>query len=177
MQAPAVLSRSRLSPRWVLAAGLGLATLAAAGAARADNVQWSLGISAPGVSLAVSEGGHRHAPRVVVAPPVYVQPAPVYVQPAPVYTRPAPVYVRPAPVFVQPPVVVHQPPVWVAQGYGHGHYRDRNHDGIPDRWQYRDRNHDGVPDRFQYRDRNRDGIPDHRQDWNRDGRPDWQMHR
>ena len=67
MQAPAVLSRSRLSPRWVLAAGLGLATLAAAGAARADNVQWSLGISAPGVSLAVSEGGHRHAPRVVVA--------------------------------------------------------------------------------------------------------------
>ena len=74
------------------AALLGLAALAIAPAARADNVYWSIGITS-GVPL-------RPAP-------VYVQPAPVYVQPAPVYAPP-PMYVYPQPVYT-PPRVVYTP--------------------------------------------------------------------
>jgi hypothetical protein len=53
--------------------------------------------------------------------------------------------------------------------------RDRNRDGIPDRYEYRggDRDHDGVPDRYERPhggrgDRDHDGVPN-RYDHDRDG--------
>ena len=49
-------------------------------------------------------------------------------------------------------------------------YRDRDRDGIPDRWEHRgrrwDEDHDGVPNRYD-RDRDGDGVPNR---W--DARPD-----
>lgn len=82
------------------AAVLAVATIGLAGAAHADNLTWSLGLSSPGVVVGVSN-----------AQPVYVQPQPVYVQPRPVYVQPRPVYVQPQVVYVQPaPQVVY--PGW-----------------------------------------------------------------
>ncbi|GAB2837979.1 hypothetical protein GCM10027277_01030 [Pseudoduganella ginsengisoli] len=50
-------------------------------------------------------------------------------------------------------------------------YNDRDHDGIPDRYERRghgrDRDHDGIPDRYD-RDRDNDGVPN-RYDHDRDG--------
>jgi hypothetical protein len=79
----------------VVAAGVALAALGMAGAAQADNVYWSVGVSSPGVNVGVANG-----------PPVYQQEyEPVYVQPRPVYRRAPPqvVYVQPEPVYVAPP--------------------------------------------------------------------------
>src|ERR1035437_5081682 len=60
---------------------LALAAMSFAGSAHArDNVFWSVGVGAPGVSLNVGNAG------------VYMQAQPVYVQPAPVYYQPQPVY-------------------------------------------------------------------------------------
>jgi hypothetical protein len=90
----------------------------------------------------------------VNAPYGYVRPAPVYVQPQPVYVQPRPVYVQPRTVY-----------------FGHdrrwerrGPYGDRDHDGIPNRFDldprhndarvahrragWGDRDHDGVLNRF-----------------------------
>src|SRR5674476_1563672 len=67
---------------------LALAAMSFAGSAHArDNVFWSVGVGAPGVSLNVGNAG------------VYMQPQPVYVQPAPVYYQPSPVYYQPQPVY------------------------------------------------------------------------------
>ena len=83
-------------------------TLGASGAAQAqDDVYWSIGMSAPGMQVGVS-----NAPTVVVRPPMYVLPPPVYV-PRVVYESPREVYYRQA-----------QP---VYYGYGRREYRD--HDG------------------------------------------------
>jgi hypothetical protein len=53
-----------------------------------------------------------------------------------------------------------------------GRGRDRDHDGVPDRFEHgRDRDHDGVPDRLEHngrRDQDRDGVPN-RRDYDRDG--------
>lgn len=110
---------------------LGVAALAGAGAAQArDDVFWSIGVASPGVQLGVSN-----------ARPVYVQPAPVYVQPAPVVAYPAPVVVRP-PIYsytqVSPPVVVgYYPPPPPRRHHFHHRGWDRNHNGVPDRYEYR----------------------------------------
>lgn len=121
--------------RWARTAAvwaLGAATLAAAGAAQArEDVFWSIGLASPGVQLAVG-----NAPAVVVHPrPVVVQAAPVvYAQPAPVWVRPAPVRVVPAPVAVVYPMhgQAHHP-----RWHGHRRGHDRNHNGVPDRFEYR----------------------------------------
>ena len=64
----------RPGARAALAAAVGVAALAAAGAAQAGgNVYWSVGVAAPGVQVGVA-----NAPPVYAAAPVYVQPAPVY---------------------------------------------------------------------------------------------------
>jgi hypothetical protein len=92
------------------AAVLAVATLGMTGAARADNLTWSLGLSSPGVVVGVSN-----------AQPVYVQPQRVYVQPQPVYVQPQVVYrQQPQVVYVQPaPQVVY--PGWRHHGHrGHG---------------------------------------------------------
>lgn len=94
----------------LLAAG----ALGATGVAQARNdVFWSVGVGAPGVSVGVGN-----------APPVYVAPQPVYVAPQPVYVRPRPVYVAP-PAYYAPPRVVYRP----APGYYYGppgHWRHRH---------------------------------------------------
>lgn len=90
------------------AASVALLTLAASSAAHADNVYWSVGLSSPGVQVALT------SPQpVYVQHPVYVQQQPVYVQPQVVYQQPHPVHVQPravyhvqaAPVYVAPRVV------------------------------------------------------------------------
>ena len=91
-------------------ATVGLAALAAAGAAQAgSNVYWSVGVAAPGIQVGVAS-----APPVVAAAPVFVQPAPVWVQPAPVVYR-APRVVVPAPVVYRP-----VPRGWVRHHHPHG---------------------------------------------------------
>jgi hypothetical protein len=76
----------------LVSAATSLLALASVGAAQAQDVYWSVGMSSPGVHVGVSS-----ALPVRVAPPVYFQPRPFYVAPRPV------VYVRPLPVFVPPP--------------------------------------------------------------------------
>ncbi len=112
--------------RIAVIAALACGALFSTGAARASNVHWSVGISAPlypgEVSTVISNGRH-YAP-----PPVYVRPAPVY------YYAPPPVYYHPAPVVVPR----YGPP-------HHGYWHHRHHDRWNDRHGgWRDgRGHDG----------------------------------
>lgn len=100
-----------------LAAAGAVATLALLGAASASaQVNWSVGVSVPGV---------------VVNEPAYYPPAPVYVQPAPRYYQPAPppVYYRapvpayaPAPVYYEP--AYREGPRFDRRDWGRDHHRD-----------------------------------------------------
>ena len=123
-----------LNPLSSLRAAAAVLSLAAAGAAQAGDIHWSIGVhAAPGVTIGV--GNSR--PVVVAQAPVVVYPAPVVTHrppvvyaPAPVYVRPAPVYVRPAPVVYAPPVVYVHPkhrPLGHAHGW-HRHGRGHDHD-------------------------------------------------
>jgi hypothetical protein len=134
--------------------------LGAAGAAQArgPEVQWSVTIGTPVITL----------PAPVVLPPVAYYPAPA----------PAPVVVVPAP----------RPVYWPHGGYRDPRHWDADGDGIPNRHDrvynpWWDRNGNGVPDRREWRhgphgDRDRDGIPnrhdrrDDRHDDRRDDRHD-----
>lgn len=98
--------------KWAGAAALGGVALFAASTASAQ-VNWSVGVHAPGISVGVAN-----------PPPVYYAPPPVYYQPPPVYYRPPPVYYRPAPVYYGPPPAYYGPP----RGY-YGPPRHRHHDG------------------------------------------------
>lgn len=110
---------------------------------------------------------------VPIGVPIYQQHQPVYAPAYPVYTRPVPIYTRPVPVYAQPQ---YQQPT----------RRDRDGDGIPNRYDrvYNprwDRDGDGIPNRHDraYNPRSdRGGVPtryDHvRNDRDRDGIPDWQ---
>lgn len=104
-----------------------------AGAAKAGEVNWTIGVNAPlgnGASIGtVFSNGY--------GAPVYVAPAPVVYAPPPViYARPAVVY-APAPVIYAPPVyaprrVVVGGPVWVSGRWlpsTRYHHGDRGHDG------------------------------------------------
>jgi hypothetical protein len=74
-------------------------------------------------------------------PGIYLPPPP------PVYVQPRPVYVQPAPVYVQPQ------PYYVEQEYRD--YRHRGHWGHRHGYRgYRDRDGDGVPNRFDRRPNN-----------------------
>lgn len=74
-------------------ATLAVAALGFAGSAQArDDVYWSVGVGAPGVSLNVGNAG-----------PMYMQPEPIYYQPAPIYYRPRAVYVQPQAVYYDRP--------------------------------------------------------------------------
>ena len=156
----------------LIAALATVATLMAAGAAHAGgNVQWSVGIDLPNVATVISNFPLPPLPRVVVreqAPVIYA-PAPVVYEPAPrvVYERPVVRYEQPVVVYRPVPVVYerdrdcdeHGVPLrrdnrWHgARGYG-----DRDHDGIPNRYDrvdnryYGDQNRNGVPDRYEARD-------------------------
>ena len=108
------------------------ATLAAAalalvaGSAQARDVNWSLGVSAPGVVVGVNQG--YPYPMVVAPAAVYAPPPP---PPRPVYYAPPP----PAYYAPPPPAYYYGPPPrhghhhhhrdWDGRGYGHGRgYRD-----------------------------------------------------
>ena len=131
------------------AATLALAALGMTGAAQADNVFWSIGLSSPGVQLGVANA----LPVMVVQQPVYSQPYPVYSQPYPVYSQPRPVYVVPRPVvYVQgPPVFVSQPQYiqtdWNYRGHGRK-WKNERHDGDRDhdRGRHGGRGHDRDDD-------------------------------
>jgi hypothetical protein len=80
-----------------------------------------------------------------------------------------PGYVYSAPVWFQERGRWQMRPAgWARGGPDHfdGHRGDRDHDGVPDRFERPrsgDRDHDGVPDRFERprgdRDRDHDGVP------------------
>jgi hypothetical protein len=71
-----------------------------------------------------------------------------------------------------------RPAAWSAYGGGYDRgYRDRDRDGIPDRYEVRrgyDRDRDGIPDRYEHGrrggrgDQDHDGVPN-RYDRDRDG--------
>ncbi len=96
-------STRRTRYRWLLAIGTA-AALFGGTAARASDVHWSIGISAP---------IHHHGAvgTVISSGPGYYG----HAVPAPVYYGPPAYVVRPA------PVVVHR------GGYGHGYGHDRRH--------------------------------------------------
>ncbi|AVS62599.1 hypothetical protein C8241_13660 [Paracidovorax avenae] len=113
------MTKSRSFAAIAAAAGVGLALLAASGAAQARDVYWSIGVNSPGVSVGVGAG-----PGVIYSPPVtYVAPPPVY------YSPPAPVYYAPPPVAYMPPprpVYYAPPPPPVVYG-GYGYYNRPPH--------------------------------------------------
>ena len=82
------MTKTRSIQAMAAAAGVALALLTGAGAAQARDVNWSIGVNSPGVSVGVSNGyGY----------PVYVAPPPVYVAPRPIYYAPPPPRVYYAP--------------------------------------------------------------------------------
>lgn len=93
--------------KWATAVALGGTALLAAHTAQAQ-VNWSVGVHAPGISVGVANPA-----------PVYYSPPPVYYSPPPVYYRPPPVYYRPAPVYYGPPPAYYGPP--------RGYYGPRHH--------------------------------------------------
>ena len=119
----------KLIPSFVSASAgilVAVAALAAAPAAWAGNLVFSVGFQVP--------GGHvGHAPAHVQRAPVVVAPQHTYPQHGHGYgnVQAAPVHVYPAPVIVQAPPVVHYapPPHWRARHHHHGHVRPyRNED-------------------------------------------------
>ncbi len=107
MQAIGVPSRNIAK---VMAATVLLIGVAAfASNARADNVQWSIGLGSPGVTIGMSNA--RPLPIFVQPQPYYGQVAPVYMQPGAIYTQQMPIYVQPAPIYRSG---------WAPQGRGYG---------------------------------------------------------
>lgn len=114
--------------KWAAAGTLATGALFAAASANAQ-VNWSVGVNVPGVSVGVVEPG----PVYYEPAPVYSRPAPpVYYQPAPpVYYRPPPpVYVRPEPVYYGPPAQAYYEP---GDRWRHRHHHRRDWDERGDR--------------------------------------------
>jgi hypothetical protein len=136
-----------------LIAAAALSTALFAGAARAGDVNWSIGIQAP-IGPGASIGtvfSNRYVSSVIVAPaPVVYAPAPVVYGPPRVVYEPAPVVYEPAPVYYAPPPVyvtrrVAYAPVWVGDRWSHRHHR-HHRDGWRDQWRD-DRGHWDRDDR------------------------------
>lgn len=110
---------NRSASSLVVVASVALAALGMTGAAQAQDVYWSVGVSSPGVQVGVA-----NARPMLVQQPMY---QPVYVAPPPVYWRaPRPVaYVQPAPVYVAPPQYIQAGWQYPGQdrGWRHGHGR------------------------------------------------------
>jgi len=102
------------------AAGVALALCVAAVPAQARDVNWSIGVSSPGVVVGVNSG----YPMYVAPPPVYVAPRPVYYPPSPVYYTPRPVYYTAPPVYYAPPPAHY----YRDRDRGHRHHRHDRHD-------------------------------------------------
>lgn len=117
------MASNRFFSALLAGASLTLTALLGTGAAQARDVNWSIGISTPGVVVDVDNG---RAVRVVPAP-VYLTPPP----PRPVYypAPPQPVYYAPPPrpVYYAPPVYV-APPAGYYYRDGRRHHRHHHHD-------------------------------------------------
>ena len=132
----------RLSTALAGAAGIALALLLGSSPAQARDVNWSMGVSVPGVVVSGGNGYpvYAPAPRYYAAPqgyyappPVYYAPPPVYYQPRPVYVAPPPVYYAPPPrpIYYGPPAPAYRPyygPGWRGQRQGHRHHGHGRHD-------------------------------------------------
>ncbi|WP_296926683.1 hypothetical protein [Polaromonas sp.] len=103
----------------VSVAALGFST----GAHARSDVNFSIGVSTPGVVVGVSNAYPVYTSPVYGSPVYGYQPQPVYMQPQPVYVQPRPIY-RPHPIYVQAPVYVAPPPVYYPGGH---HYRNHGH--------------------------------------------------
>lgn len=114
------------------AAGVALALFVGAAPAQARDVNWSIGVSSPGVVVGVNSG----YPIYGAPPPVYMAPRPVYVAPRPIYYAPSPVYYSPPPVYYAPPPAYY----YRDRDRGHRHGRDDRH-GRYDRHDRHDRGH------------------------------------
>jgi hypothetical protein len=136
------MNRTTLLRRAAVASTLAAAGLfAAAGSAQArdhgPDVRWSLSLGGPGVAVTIGNGGYPVYPALPAYPAYSAYPPAAAVVPG--YAVPSPVY-----------YVVDGP---VRYRYAPGHRaRDRDRDGIPDRWDRRytppwDRDGDGVPNR------------------------------
>ncbi|NMM78277.1 hypothetical protein B2J88_22005 [Rhodococcus sp. SRB_17] len=91
-----------------VAAGVALVALLGTGTAQARDVNWSIGVSSPGIAVGVGN-----------AYPVYSAPAPVY------YAPPRPVYYAPPqPVYYAPPRPVYYAPAVVVGPPAYGYYRE-----------------------------------------------------
>ena len=136
------MTKNRSFHAMAASAGLAVALLVGAGAAQArSDVNWAVGIAAPGVAVGVGNG----YPAVVAPAPVY------YAPPPPVYYAPPPrpvYYAPPQPVYYAPPAYVAPPPGYYyrdggrhhrhrghGHGHGYGHRDDRG--GRGDRWDRR----------------------------------------
>lgn len=102
---------NRSASSLVAAVSVAFAAFGMTGAAHAQNVFWSVGLSSPGVQVGVA-----NAPPMMVVQPMY---QPAYQAPRPV------VYVQPAPVFVAPPPYIQAGWQYPGQdrGWRHGHGR------------------------------------------------------
>ncbi|TAL15441.1 MAG: hypothetical protein EPO01_18205 [Aquabacterium sp.] len=107
------------STKRLLAAGVAALGLLAAGSAMADNVYWSVGVSAP------IDGGRvrTHVGNVPPAAPVVVAPAPVVYAPPPPPAYGYPV-AYPTAYYGAPRVVYAPPPVVYGRGFGWHHRHD-----------------------------------------------------
>ncbi|BEU96221.1 hypothetical protein ACDW_19260 [Acidovorax sp. DW039] len=111
------MTKTRSFKALAAAAGVAVVLLAGTGAAQARDVNWSIGVNSPGVSVGVSNSyGY---PVYVAPPPVYVAPRPIYYAPPP--PPPAVYYTPPAPVYYAPP-----PGYYYREGYGHRHHHHRD---------------------------------------------------
>ncbi|MFT4240810.1 MAG: hypothetical protein QM569_00890 [Acidovorax sp.] len=104
------MTKTRSIQTLAATAGVAVALLAAAGTAQARDVNWSIGVSVPGVVVGAGTG--------------YYAPAPVYVAPRPVYYAPPPpvYYAPPRPVYYAPPAY-YPPPAVVYYDGGRRHHR------------------------------------------------------
>jgi|RhisoiCoNPM_1038542.scaffolds.fasta_scaffold03902_2 hypothetical protein len=127
-------------------AALGLAGVAATGAAHAGNVAWSVGINLPPLVISGGNVGAYYPAPVYYPPPVVYAPPPVVYAPPPrVVYAPPPVIYRPAPPVVYRPAPVRYDPQ-------HGYWRDSRWQGRGDSDRWRDRDRDGVPNKWDRRD-------------------------
>lgn len=135
------MNESTIRKRLAIAT-LGVAGAVATGAAHAGDVSWSIGINLPPLLIS---GGNVAAYYPV---PVYVPPPVVYVPPPRVVYAPPVVYGPPV-VYRQAPPARHVAPrgAWRQDRWHGDRYAQR---GDSDRW--RDRDRDGIPNKWDRHD-------------------------
>jgi hypothetical protein len=109
---------SRRMAKVMAATALLIGVAGFASSSRADNVQWSVGVGSPGVTIGMTNA--RPLPIFVQPQPYSGQAAPVYMHPGAIYTQQMPIYVQPAPIYRSG---------WAPPGRGYG--KGQRHGGRP----------------------------------------------